>query len=819
MGELETPLGYRLIVTDAAACAPSSTTTNANLAISECTSDHLDGHGKKLLPIRFDYRLQPTTFFQSHELDQKIQDVYKRIQTERKILEASQLMRQATKNPDVLRKNDAQIREAERGLSYFENTLRDLQARKLQMSQGQDHLRSGSYGSSGSGLPPSPRNMPQSFRDRSLPPPPDYDRTSPRASGFGDIDVPKAKQYSNLDLIKADTPHTTAKISRMLHQLEFKLQVEMQYKKGIDKMAMLYQADGDKKSRADAESKRVESEKKIQLLQSALKRYRNLHILDDAEEEDQGEFVSHSFITVAHDLFSTAGPDTDGERKDNLRSKPLSGKLQVIVKGARELDHAPIVTSGKARSSSKQATETYVSLKVEGTQRARSHGSRTDRWNEEFEITVDKANEVEIAVYDKQVSEPFPVPIGLLWVRISDLVEAQRRQKVMMESGAGGWVTAGAMSPGMPSNRVSPGDMNSPLNFTAGDMPAGGVLSGLGTASEGIDALFAVEPAGAIGLQLNFGNCIPFFNMMSYSYFLAVKENVRKRPLDGPQGLGRQGAVRKRKDEVHEMNGHKFVQRQFYQLMLCAFCNDFLLNMLGYQCEDCRYTCHKKCYEKVVTKCIAKSTTGVSHLCVFTFSCLIFFKDGDEEKINHRIPHRFEPLTNIGANWCCHCGYMLPLGRKNARKCSECDITCHANCAHLVPDFCGMSMETASQLLIDWRNINKLRGGRTGGQARQQSFAQYQHSPVSSTDSMPAAMANLQVKGAESPRPSMDDRPPEPRTTLQQVYSPGPPGSRPGAGRVPPPTFDQPGRSSTASSYDQPPAGGSYQVRVVPVRD
>jgi hypothetical protein len=45
--------------------------------------------------------------------------------------------------------------------------------------------------------------------------------------------------------------------------------------------------------------------------------------------------------------------------------------------------------------------------------------------------------------------------------------------------------------------------------------------------------------------------------------------------------------------------------------MLCAFCNDFLLNAVGYQCEDCRYMCHKKCYEKVVTKCISKSNTGV----------------------------------------------------------------------------------------------------------------------------------------------------------------------------------------------------------------
>ena len=90
--------------------------------------------------------------------------------------------------------------------------------------------------------------------------------------------------------------------------------------------------------------------------------------------------------------------------------------------------------------------------------------------------------------------------------------------------------------------------------------------------------------------------------------FYSVKENVRKRPLDARGGLGRQGAVRQRKGEVHEMNGHKFVQKQFYQVILCAFCSEFLLNATGYQCEDCRYTCHKKCYEKVVTKCISKST-------------------------------------------------------------------------------------------------------------------------------------------------------------------------------------------------------------------
>lgn len=221
------------------------------------------------------------------------------------MLEASQLLRMATKNPEVLRRNDAAIREAERSISYFENTLAELQARK-RMAQGNDHARSGSNASQvrricsiivrASILTDPPLIQPSSS---ALPP------TGPGARGPGSPDArysggpsydqpsePARPKYSALDLIRADTPYTTARISKMLHQLEFKLQVEMQYKKGIDKMAKLYQAEGDKRSKADAESKRVESERKIQLLQTALKRYKTLHILDeDDTEDDTGKHV------------------------------------------------------------------------------------------------------------------------------------------------------------------------------------------------------------------------------------------------------------------------------------------------------------------------------------------------------------------------------------------------------------------------------------------------------------------------------------------------------------------------------------------------
>jgi hypothetical protein len=120
-------------------------------------------------------------------------------------------------------------------------------------------------------------------------------------------------------------------------------------------------------------------------------------------------------------------------------------------------------------------------------------------------------------------------------------------------------------------------------------------------------------------------------------------------------GLGRKGAIRQKKEEVHEQYGHKFVQQQFYNIMRCALCGDFLKYAAGMQCADCKFTCHKKCYTKVVTKCITQSNAE---------------SDPDEAKINHRIPHRWEAFSNMGANWCCHCGYMLPIGKKNCRKCS-----------------------------------------------------------------------------------------------------------------------------------------------------
>ena len=72
----------------------------------------------------------------------------------------------------------------------------------------------------------------------------------------------------------------------MLSQIQFKLNVEEQYLRGVEKMVQLYSMEGDKKSKADAAAKRTESQQKMVLLKQALRRYEELNIDMDADSPD-----------------------------------------------------------------------------------------------------------------------------------------------------------------------------------------------------------------------------------------------------------------------------------------------------------------------------------------------------------------------------------------------------------------------------------------------------------------------------------------------------------------------------------------------------
>lgn len=208
------------------------------------------------------------------------------------------------------------------------------------------------------------------------------------------------------------------------------------------------------------------------------------------------------FSSKAQQLADTASsnPGIPEDVKSNLR-KPLSGTLQITIKSARDLAHA------LQPKKSKHPSETVIYVKVEDTPRARTHPTRSDRWNEDFEIQVDKANEVEVTIYDKIPGDSAPVPIGMLWLRLSDIVEELRRRKMGAEAGPG-WVTAARVNSHQSGSQGggsggSGGSVNAIDLSTLGGAGAG--EQGGANGAEGVDAWFAVEPEGAIFLHLNFG--------------------------------------------------------------------------------------------------------------------------------------------------------------------------------------------------------------------------------------------------------------------------------------------------------------------------
>jgi len=65
-------------------------------------------------------------------------DVYKKIEREKALINAANLMRQQTNNDAVRSKLDNQMREGRRNLEFFEGKLRELQMRK--MNQGMENM-------------------------------------------------------------------------------------------------------------------------------------------------------------------------------------------------------------------------------------------------------------------------------------------------------------------------------------------------------------------------------------------------------------------------------------------------------------------------------------------------------------------------------------------------------------------------------------------------------------------------------------------------------------------------------------------------------
>ncbi|GAN05515.1 candidate protein kinase C [Mucor ambiguus] len=620
------------------------------------------------------------------ELEARIKEVQAKIDQNTHLRKKAIELRQILKDRNAQLQCDTQIRESQRYIDYFTEELRRLQTKGSRASfislqsfhQQQSNESSsstdamaksttttstttpGSHGAENGAVLEQPivDSPTQASLQSYFPNTTTNTSASTPTSEMAEEDP--RKRYTNLDLLESDTPINRAKVSLKLHELEYKVDVEKKVQEGIRNLYTILDrtsasSAADRRRKAELHEKQLECSEKMTLLNNSVKKYKDLYLgeEDEEDEDESGETLSAEAAAKEEEKLEQM------EARPVLRGmpgarRPVTGKLQLKIVEAHELAHAPTRMF--------RDPLTAVMVKIDGNIQFRTRPSKNDKWTDSFEMHVDKATEVELLIYDQ--SGDRTLPIGLLWLKISDIAENLRKQKLELEQHGSNWVPA----------QVAQQHHDAPLDVAQHKNDAENKRKHAALSEHGgINAWFDVEPLGRIYLEINF-----------------VRENVKRRPMDK---LGRAGAVRERKGEVHEMNGHQFVARRFYHIMKCALCGDFMAK-LTFQCEDCGLACHKKCYTRVVTRCISRADSKLDH---------------DEDELKHRIPHRFEPLTIIGANWCCHCGFMLPLGFRGAQKCAECGVVCHTKCAELVPDFCGMSMEKANLMLSEMKAANNRR--------------------------------------------------------------------------------------------------------------
>lgn len=114
--------------------------------------------------------------------DEKILDITKKIEREKALINAANLMRQQTNNEAVRSKLDTQMREGRRNLAFFEERLRELQMRRLGQSVDNMSLGGSTLGSF--------RSAEQGGEEGGRPAPPPKD-ASGGYYGHGDLMPPR----------------------------------------------------------------------------------------------------------------------------------------------------------------------------------------------------------------------------------------------------------------------------------------------------------------------------------------------------------------------------------------------------------------------------------------------------------------------------------------------------------------------------------------------------------------------------------------------------------------------------------------------------
>ncbi|KAJ3334569.1 Serine/threonine kinase [Gonapodya sp. JEL0774] len=344
-----------------------------------------------------------------------------------------------------------------------------------------------------------------------------------RFAGVGD----GSNVVSEFDYWKPATPLSHLKIRHRRHLIDLKLSVETKVKSGTERLretlSKLTTADS-KKMMEETVDKLKQSGRKVELLRKARARYDAVWV-DTSGEDDEDP-----------------PPPAPGTRRI------MTGKLHLTV-------HSLHSVPGRASSS----TPLFITVRLDNAHRASTTPNRAGSWTgEQLVMDVDRDGEVEIAVCEMMEGGGVQV-LSMVWFKLSEVEDEARR--VALAGGAGQPDVPEANSAVLSERGLAPEEAAANMAARSGSVNRGMVDED--KRGGGFACWLEMEPAGQALVELSF-----------------VSDPTRRRARNPDGALSRLPGVRK---QFHR-KGHRFEPRQYYQVMKCALCGEFLVTGQGYGC-------------------------------------------------------------------------------------------------------------------------------------------------------------------------------------------------------------------------------------------
>ncbi|KAJ3207761.1 Serine/threonine kinase [Dinochytrium kinnereticum] len=288
---------------------------------------------------------------------------------ENRLLDAAKSMISQLNDQNARDQCEASVIESQRRLEFLEGELKALQLGTQSVSSAFSNNSNATSMSAGGSQP--------------SPPPATSPMIPPRSKSM------EAMSTTNFDLLKYASAITSDKVRFRLKEVRHKLDTEKRVKGGTDNllMALARTQSNDQKKISDLKEQLSDSQFRITALTKAEHRYSALYVATGEEDDTlMGPFSTNLSIDV--------------------RVK-VTGRLKIRLIGATNLP-------GRASTQS----EVYAVLRIDGQNKATTR-AKTQRWDESFDLPLEKAVECEFSVYSKQSN----VLSALCWFKMSDLLD------------------------------------------------------------------------------------------------------------------------------------------------------------------------------------------------------------------------------------------------------------------------------------------------------------------------------------------------------------------------------------------------------------